>query len=238
MHYDIYRYREQRKDIINNFLSDFLMYQSPRRGREIRKIVFDQLKSFLEKATGQEELHFISHSLGSVILWDLLFSKEMSNDISALCFRKILSKFRVPSITTMGSPLLFLKQLLDIEFCDCDFQIGIKEVNTLDKCQQLRWVNIIHSSDLFAYPMKAAIKNEVGDNLFFTDQYVWQCANPLEQTLINLNRMDAAMLSAIKDAHSSYLKSNIDGRITARIVTYNLLGKTKKLSARTVTPHI
>ncbi len=39
-----------------------------------------------------------------------------------------------------------------------------------------------------------------------------------------------------EDAHSSYFYDNLDGTITARIISYNLLGETNKLLERCVTP--
>jgi len=89
---------------------------------------------------------------------------------------------------------------------------------------------------LIAYPLKAAIEDEVSPELLFFDQYVWQNANGTEKTLRNLGQSDLAMVVAAEDAHSSYFYDNLDGAITAMIIGYNLLGETKKLAERCVSP--
>lgn len=235
-HSDIYRYKKRRNELINNFLGDFLIYQNPERGKVIRRVISDQLSQFLDNYPEQTQIHFVAHSLGSFILWDLLFSTILPDNDPAFIFRKRLSDMNLTSISTMGSPMLFLKEMLDINFSVVNhaFEKTYKRIS--DTSHQLRWVNIIHSSDLVAYPLKAAIENEISPELLFYDQYVWQDANGTEKTLRSLGRSDWAMAVASEDAHSSYFLNNLDGTITARIIAYNLLGETKKLVERCVHP--
>lgn len=235
-HYDIYRYKRRRSQLISNFLGDFLIYQNPERGKAIRRAILDQLNQFIRDHPGDNQFHFIAHSLGSIILWDLLFSDTLAKDDPAFIFREQLNQINLLSITTLGSPLLFFKQMLDIDFSTVDsFLIKSNEGHDIDKCQ-LRWVNVIHSSDLIAYPLKAAIENEISSKIVFFDQYVWQDANGKEKTLRSLGQPDLAMVIAAEDAHSSYFYDNLDGAITGRIIAYNLLGETNKLLERCVTP--
>lgn len=124
---------------------------------------------------------------------------------------------------------------------DIDFSVVNKFIHKINersnkKLHQLRWVNIIHSSDLIAYPLKAAIEKEISSEILFFDQYVWQDANGAEKTLRTIGQQDLAMVVAAGDAHSSYLQNNIDGIITSRIIGYNLLGKIKNLEERCVSP--
>lgn len=139
----------------------------------------------------------------------------------------------------MGSPLLFLKQMFDIDFSVVNHfikQYSVKPTQESTALYKLRWVNIIHSSDLMAYPLKAAIENEISPELLFCDQYVWQDANGTEHTLRKLGQYDMAMVVAAEDAHSSYFYDNLDGTITSRIIAYNLLGHTEKLLNRCINP--
>ena len=126
--------------------------------------------------------------------------------------------------------------MLDIDFSTIDSFINKYSEDHSTVSHKLRWVNIIHSSDLIAYPLKAAIEDEIGSKIFFCDQYVWQYANPAERTLRTLGQLDLAMVVAAEDAHSSYFYNNLDGAITGRIVAYNLMGETKKLLERCVNP--
>lgn len=120
--------------------------------------------------------------------------------------------------------------MLDIDFSSVNSIIEEMSHNQISGSNyKLRWVNIIHSSDLAAYPLKAAIENEINSDLLFSDQYVYQYANATELTLRNLGQWDLAMIVAAEDAHSSYLYDNLDGAITGRIIAYNLMGDTKKL---------
>lgn len=236
LHDDMYRYKKRRNEIISNFLGDFLIYQNPKRGKAIRKTIVEQLSQFLNDHPNQQEIHLIAHSLGSFILWDLIFSNTLTNDDPALTFRENLNQLKLASITTLGSPLLFLKQMLDIDFSVVSDYFNNSNKEETAGLQKLRWVNIIHSSDLIAYPLKAAIEDEISSDLLFCDQYVWQYANGMEKTLRNMGQSDMAMVVGAEDAHSSYFCDNLDGEITAHIIASNLLGKTEQLLQRSVHP--
>lgn len=129
--------------------------------------------------------------------------------------------------------------MFDIDFSVVNHFIkkySVKQTQESTALYKLRWVNIIHSSDLMAYPLKAAIENEISPELLFCDQYVWQDANGTEHTLRKLGQYDMAMVVAAEDAHCSYFYDNLDGTITSRIIAYNLLGHTEKLLNRCINP--
>ncbi|UBF25911.1 hypothetical protein K9N68_30960 [Kovacikia minuta CCNUW1] len=149
-HFDIYRYKRRRNELVNSFLGDFLIYQNPERGKAIRKVICEQLKQFLDDHPEQTKIHFIAHSLGSLILWDLLFSSTLPKDDPAFIFRKYLNDINLESISTLGSPLLFLKQMLDIDFSIVNRALEEVYKKNFIESHKLRWVNIIHSSDLIA----------------------------------------------------------------------------------------
>lgn len=213
-----------------------MIYQNIERGQIIRKVIFEQLNQFLDNHPEHKQIHFVAHSLGSFILWYLLFSENLSVDDPAFLFRERVKDINLESITTLGSPLLFLKQMLDIDFSVVNkFVKQNKETDDI-MLHKLRWVNIIHSSDLIAYPLQAAIEEEINSDILFFDQYVWQDANGYEKTLRTMGQQYLAMVIAAEDAHSSYFYENLDGAITSRIIGYNLLGKIKNLEERYVNP--
>jgi hypothetical protein len=230
---DVYRYKERRFQFINEFLGDFLIYQNPLRGQSIRDIVIQQFLQFVEDHPQKNEVHLVAHSLGCLILWDLLFSQELRNEEKVSYFRQRIVELGLESITTLGSPLLFIKQFLDIDFSPLGSFVDANR--TSDDEYALRWVNVIHSSDLIAYPMASAIQNEVSPKLFFTDQYVWLNSNKVEPVLRNLGKQDEAMVTAASDAHSSYFINNLDGAITGRVTALNILGKIKELKEKSIT---
>lgn len=234
LHKDMYRYKSQRSQFINNFLGDFLVYQNKDRGRQIRKALLEQLNQCLKDHPGESEIHFVAHSLGSLILWDLLFVEDLEHDDPAFTFRERVGSIAVKSISTLGSPLLFFKQMLGLDFSGLHLASFLKQNNSL---YRLQWINLIHSSDLVAYPLMAAIKSEIKSDIFFSDQYVWQDANGAEAALhLMSGQSDAAMAIAAEDAHSSYFQDNKDGRITARLISYNLTGNLDVLKQKCVTP--
>lgn len=208
---DIFRYRDRRYYIINNFIGDFIIYQNIEKGKAIRESIVNQFAQFIKSHPEEKQVHFVSHSLGCLILWDLLFSCAFENNDPAHQFRNILSGLSLQSITTMGSPLLFINELLDV---NVNLAINSKE------CTQLRWLNLIHSSDLIAYPMSSIIGEKT--NVKFWDQYIWQDGNTREQAVRSANS-DLAMVIGAEDAHSSYLNNLRDGRITAKLIAYNLV---------------
>lgn len=232
---DIYRYKDRRYEFINDFLGDFLIYHNSERGKKIRQAIIRQFFDFIKDHLKDQEVHFIAHSLGSLILWDLLFSKECSivDDHIIIDFRREVQKLSLFSITTLGSPLLVLKQFLDMDFSWVNefFSLNHKDVQDI---YQPRWVNIIHSSDLIAYPLWSAIKDEINENIFFSDQYIWLDANAAESRWRRFGQRDLAMVIAAKDAHSSYLYDNLHGKITGQIIAYNLTGKIEILSQKCI----
>ncbi len=75
---DIFRYQKFRKDFLFEFFGDAFTYLNSERGAEIRRLIADRLEDFIKQNPKENELHIVSHSLGSVILWDILFSEILS----------------------------------------------------------------------------------------------------------------------------------------------------------------
>ena len=121
---DIFRYQKFREGFFSEFVGDILSYLNPERGLAIRKLIAQQLYDFLKKNPEETELHIVAHSLGTVILWDVLFSDRFSSKDPASYIRSMLKDLNQPnvahkaslkSITTMGSPILFLNTMLDVK---------------------------------------------------------------------------------------------------------------------------
>jgi len=103
LYHDIYRYKDRREQLINNFLGDFLIYQNPERGRTIRKVLLKQLNLFIKDHPEHKQIHFIAHSLGSLILWDILFSDMLTSDDPAFLFREKLNQLDMVILCTVIS---------------------------------------------------------------------------------------------------------------------------------------
>ncbi len=230
---DIFRYRKFREGFLSQFAGDFLAYLNPRRGVAIRKIIAEDLFNFLKDNPEETEIHIIAHSLGSVILWDVLFSERFSDQDPAFDIRAMIDglsqssamrKVCLKSITTMGSPILFLNTMLDVR------PEKIKEFAQRYHDEPLRWINIIHSSDIVASPIRASLKLDSSKNLFFRDEYISTDANLAEKAARAVGQLDAAMALGISDAHDSYLHCPI----TASLIATNILGGNETLMKKVI----
>lgn len=219
---DVFHYRQRRQQLITGFFSDIFTYLNSRKGREVRKTIAVQFLNFLTGAPFEEDLHIVAHSLGAVILWDILFSEKYEPTDPAHYIRHAIKglsssgkgKVTLRSITTMGSPLLFFNQWLDVD------DENLKKFARQYVAQPLRWVNIINASDVFAYPIKASLDLE-DESLYVRDTYLG------DRNLLKKGLGDVAMALGLTADHSSYWRS---GRV-AQLVTANLLGDLSSLES-------
>ena len=183
---DPLKHQAFRKGYFSQFVGDAFTYLSSERGARIRKIIADQLIDFIHKNPQETELHIITHSLGTVILWDILFSDKFETHDPAFKIRDILSqnsavlpdqKIHLKSITTMGTPISLFNIMLEVK---------LQQVNRLAKqysSQKLKWLNIIHASDIIAYPIHPVLDDNSLSSLSFSEEYIQEDANPFEATL-------------------------------------------------------
>ncbi|HIK17895.1 MAG TPA: hypothetical protein IGS53_21765 [Leptolyngbyaceae cyanobacterium M33_DOE_097] len=213
---DIFHYRQRRQQLITGFFSDIFTYLNSKKGREVRKVIAVQFLNFLtSSATFDDDLHIVAHSLGAVILWDILFSDKYDSSDPAYYIRHTIrglnpsgkGKVALRSITTMGSPLLFFNQWLDVD------DEHLKKFARQYVGKPLRWINIINASDVFAYPIRASLEIEE-DNLYVRDQYLG------DRNFLKKGLGDVTMALGLVSDHSSYWRS---GRV-AQLVAANLLG--------------
>ncbi|HBC41310.1 MAG TPA: hypothetical protein DCZ88_05250, partial [Pseudanabaena sp.] len=85
---DIYRYQEAREDFIAKFFGDFLTYLNTNTGSSIREEILIQFQKFIKNHPEDKEVAIVSHSLGTLVLWDLLFAKDLPENDPAYEFRK------------------------------------------------------------------------------------------------------------------------------------------------------
>jgi hypothetical protein len=217
--YDIYRYQEQREDFIAKFFGDFLIYLNQDKGASIRKQILHQFQDFVDNHPEDQEIVIASHSLGTLVLWDLLFTKDLPENDPAYEFRKLFnssdSKYKLRGIVTMGSPLLFMRLKQNIDFSTVDDFVATSY-------NALTWLNIIHASDLIAYPLGNAIKHDKAKNFFFTDQYLWMHANGAESGALRFGQAHAGMALGMADAHGSYWNNDVAADLVASLIRGDL----------------
>jgi hypothetical protein len=218
---DIFHYHQRREQLISGFFNDIFNYLNPKQGREVRRLIARQFLTFLADSPLEEDLHIVAHSLGSVILWDILFSDTFAPSDPAFYIRDVIKglsgpgsgrKVKLRTITTLGSPLLFFNRVLDIDVQTLK-QFASRYITT-----PLRWLNVIHASDVFAYPIRASLELE-DSPLFLQDQYLG------ERNILKKSVGDLTMALGLVTEHSRYWRST---RV-ARLITANLLGETELL---------
>jgi len=212
----IFSYRNFREQLITKIFGDIFTYLNPDYGHAARKTIALQLLNFIKDHPGDDDLHLVAHSLGTVILWDILFSDKFSDSDPAFYIRDIIKglsgyregrKVYLRSITTMGSPLLFFNRMLGIG------PEKVKEFATRYVNKPLRWINIINAGDMFAYPLESSLSIHY-QNLFFKDMYLE------DKDIIKRSLGDVAMALGLVDDHTIYWKS----QRVAQLITANLLG--------------
>jgi hypothetical protein len=233
---DVLRGQELRQGFISDFVGDAFTYLNSERGAKIRQSITEHLEDFIKNHSEEKELHIVAHSMGTVILWDMLFSDKFPTDDAGLKFRSLINeKVKLKSITTMGSPVILFNMLLGID---------TEQVKLKCKSQKysLRWLNIIHSSDMIAYPISSSLEIKEGSNLFVTDKFIIDNANNLEssvrqianfpgiKTVIDITSINkvldlGAIAAGAADAHIGYWNCHQ----TAKMITDHILDNEEKI---------
>ncbi|PZV13282.1 MAG: hypothetical protein DCF20_15605 [Pseudanabaena sp.] len=166
------------------FVGDAALYLS----RTVSKAIVEQLT---EQALNQiglsleqlkeppkgDRLHLVTHSWGTVVLFDILFSSRWEEDAVSPQIRQLIENMRrgffgvgtdlekefgipLASIHTMGSPIA-LFNLVNIQGGN-SFNLTPKLKEFLEKLQvklkkPLPWKNYAHPGDPIAYPLKGVI---------------------------------------------------------------------------------
>jgi len=220
---DVFHYRQRREQLISGFFNDIFKYLNTESGKEIRRTIALQFLNFLTDNPFEEELHIVVHSLSSVILWDILFSQNYTSSDPARYIRGAIEglsttsegrKVKLRSITTLGCPLLIFKDLVKVENAPIQ-QFASRYLGT-----PLRWVNVIHASDVFAYPLRSVFDVE-DSTLFFRDHYLG------ERNFFKKSLGDVTMALGLISDHSHYWRS----KRVSQLVLANLIDDVETLSA-------
>jgi len=206
-----------RKGYFSKFAGDAFTYLNVERGRKIRQAIAGQLQDFINKNPRQSDIHIIAHSLGSVILWDMLFSDNFSPEDAAQEFRACFRQPRtLKSVTTIGSPIAFFNLTAGIQPQSVD-----RRVQNYSN-PPLKWLNIVNSSDIIAHPILPAIDDghHPLKNIEIKDVYATATLNLAQKTLQNtLDKITTAKILPVEiiqnfraaigsvNAHSEYWQS-------------------------------
>jgi hypothetical protein len=184
-------FRALREQQLLAFVGDTALYLSRYIGAQVAERVAEQVAK-LKDCTAEDRLHLVTHSLGTVILFDLLFSSrwgDSNNDVMAI--RDAIygvtgtghdprQGIRLGSITTMGSPISIFS-LMDVSPPQRDVHSDPRKatsthditpglVQLLEHLHQdlgkktLPWSNFIHPGDPLASPLRKIVADMVDED--------------------------------------------------------------------------
>ena len=182
-------FQDFRQKQILQFVGDGGLYIS----RLIGSMAAEQLKNQtfkgLEKYGQDDRLHLVTHSWGTIILFDILFASRWDNqDIPGYQSVKdirdklygigdnLTTGIRLASIQTMGSPIA-LFSLITINGRNSndesthDISPGLSNLlkNLTQGGQELCWLNFIHPGDPIAWPLENLIAKLIPDSGSYVD---------------------------------------------------------------------
>lgn len=178
-----FKYQSIRRGSLSQFVGDIFNYLNTDTGQQIRRTIYNEIDQALSRYSDVQDIYFVAHSLGTVILWDILFSNRFEPDDPALEIRKLLiSRVSLQGIVTMGSPIIFVNMTLGITSCDVENSF----------CRYAKpgkltpWLNFLHASDLIACPLNPLLQQVDPSLINMEDVYLTRQLDSPEQTIKNI----------------------------------------------------
>jgi hypothetical protein len=240
-------FQDFRTEQILPFVGDAALYLSRGMSAKIVRQITDQalyqMNLNLEdlQARGSDDrLHLVTHSWGTVILFDILFSPRWESDELDPEIRQMLQNIRtgffglgsdsnqnfgipIASIHTMGSPIALFNlinlnhgQSFDIT---ANLKMMLESLYRKTEGKPLPWRNYAHPNDPIAYPLEGVIPlflNEDSNKVQIAD--IMTASNPLMQPL---SQSLVPLVNGGK-AHGSYWTSRKVAKTIAEVIASTL----------------
>jgi len=221
-------FRDFRENYLLQFVGDAALYLSRHVGSQVVARLKEDAQTILGTAESPkhkpgDRLHLVTHSWGTVVLFDILFAdrwedKNIPGHQDVMSIRKAL--FGLPpnpergipltSIHTMGSPIA-LFSLINVNGSSHDFKPQLNKLleNLYNiRGEQLPWLNFIHPGDPVAWPLEKIMFELVdGDAKYVDFKDVITHKDDLSDFLVEPVRQTILALLHGGDAHGSYWKS-------------------------------
>jgi hypothetical protein len=190
-------FRNLREQPLLHFAGDIALYTSRYVGAKVAADVAEKI-ALLKDCTAQDRLHLVTHSLGTVILFDLMFSSRWDVEgtrghENVMAIRNAIygldphpgQGIQLGSITTMGSPIGVFS-LMDVDQPTVDEQSNpsmaksthditpslVKLLETLHQKlggNKLPWLNFVHPGDPIASPLEGILPQMVDGEKTYLD---------------------------------------------------------------------
>jgi hypothetical protein len=233
-----YWFRDFRTDQILEFVGDAVLYLSRHIGTQVVERIKNDAVSVLKDSTTSDRLHLVTHSWGTVILFDILFASRWEDPLLPADVRQTVSEFRsilfglkpsptvgipLASIHTMGSPLALFSLL--------NFSGTINGVSTHDLTPQLTsllenlynlrkkpipWRNFFHPGDPIAYPLEGVLPKilDGSDRFVETQDVITDHGNMFN--LLFSQQLIPLLWGG--DAHQSYWNNAITAKTISEVI--------------------
>ncbi len=209
------------------FAGDAALYLSRHVGAQVVERFHRQLLPVLHAAQSGDRLHLVTHSLGSVILFDLLFAARwddpsLDRNASTRQTRQLITQIRngffglgqepgkgmtVASVHTLGSPIALFSLLSVTGDSTHDLTKDMRSLlQTLyhqNGKKALPWFNYMHPGDPIAYPLQGMMPRLMGNAQLYV--HLRDVVTEHRGLPITWGRLPLLWGG---DAHSSYWKSS------------------------------
>jgi len=232
-------FRDFREKQLLQFAGDAALYISRAVGAKVADTLKEQAVQGLQGYDAKEDrLHIVTHSMGTVILFDILFSARWDPDYipghaSVEVIRDGLfgispdptQGIRLGSISTMGSPIGFFS-LLDVTRTPNELQDAQGHIlSTHDITPRLEqflgalhqelgtklpWYNFVHPGDPIAYPLEKLLPKLVdGEEKYIDIQDILTHPTSLTDFLTEPFSQTLVALLHGGEAHNSYWQNEL-----------------------------
>ena len=235
-------FRNVRETLLLQFIGDAALYISRYVGAKIVEKLKDQLLGALGAHQPDDRLHLVTHSLGTIILFDVLFSSrwdppEAPGHDSVEQIRNVvygiqpnaLQGIHSASIHTMGSPL-GLYSLMNVDQSEQNRPFATHDITP--RLQQflrslaqerggraLPWWNFAHPGDPLAYPLVPLLYEllAIEQRYLAIQDQITHPMGLLDAVLGLINQSPIALLDTFT-AHNSYWESQEVAIVIARTI--------------------
>ena len=232
--------RDFRTGQILEFVGDAALYISRFVGAQVAQQLKNQALAGLKDIQPGDRLHLVTHSWGTVILFDILFAtrwederldkidpqvrQSIQNIRSALFGLQPSPQNGIPisSIHTMGSPIA-LFNLVNVDGASThDLTPKLKEfVKNLHNLRQkpLSWRNYAHPGDPIAYPLEGVMPMLLDDYVKYVDiDDVMTSANNFPANIFQPVSQTILPILMGGDFHGSYWTSDIVAKSIGQVI--------------------
>lgn len=220
--------QEFRNKEVLEFVGDAALYLSRHVGAQVVERFREVALLPMEQAEPGDRLHLVTHSMGTVVLFDLLFAgrwedERLDRDESTREIRSTISRLRntlfgvgrnpneglaIASIHTMGSPLALFSLLKVTGESSHDLTSNLEQMlRSLHQrrgLKKLPWCNFIHPGDPIAYPLQGVMPQlfDEAERHVYTQDIITDRGKPF---------FNIGLLPLLKggEAHSSYWQNRV-----------------------------